>query len=51
MTYRNCKKLIEAGLLKGETLACMLDVFLKNSRITPQEHQLLTDLAKGGEGV
>lgn len=41
MTYRNCKKLIEAGRYEYNDMLNKLDVFLLGDRITPTEYEEL----------
>lgn len=41
MTYKNCKKLIEAKKYEKEDMLIKLDVFLLNNRITEAEYNEL----------
>lgn len=41
MTYRNCKKLIEAGRYEYNDMLNKLDVFLLGNRITQTEYEEL----------
>ena len=41
MTYRNCKKIIEAGRYEYEDMMNKLDVFLLGNRITQAEYEEL----------
>ena len=44
MTYRNCKKLIEAGRYEKEDMLNKLDVFLLGDRITRAQYEELVEL-------
>lgn len=44
MTYRNCKKLIEAGRYEYEDMLNKLDVFLLGNRINKEEYIELIEL-------
>ena len=44
MTYRNCKKLIEAGRYEKEDMLNKLDVFLLGDRITRMQYEELVEL-------
>ncbi|MBB6716280.1 hypothetical protein [Clostridium gasigenes] len=44
MTYRNCKKLINADRYEYEDMIIKLDVFLLNNRITTEEYKELAAL-------
>lgn len=44
LTYRNCKKLIEAGRYTKEDMLNKLDVFLLGDRITQAEYEELVNL-------
>lgn len=44
MTYKNCKKLIEAGRYEYEDMMNKLDVFLLGDRITQMEYEELRNL-------
>lgn len=44
MTYRNCKKLIEAGRYEKEDMLNKLDVFLLGDRITQAEYEELVKI-------
>lgn len=51
MTYRNCKKLIEAGRYEREDLLSKLDVFLLNNRLTETEYNELVQMIHEREAV
>lgn len=44
MTYRNCKKLIEAGRYEYDDMMNKLDVFLLADRITQEQYEELIGL-------
>lgn len=44
MTYRNCKKLIEAGRYEYDDMMNKLDVFLLGDRVTQAEYTELVGL-------
>lgn len=44
MTYRNCKKLIEAGRYEYADMLNKLDVFLLGNRISKEEYLELIEL-------
>ena len=44
MTYRNCKKLIEAGRYEFDDMMNKLDVFLLGNRITQEQYTELVGL-------
>lgn len=44
MTYKNCKKLIEAGRFEREDMLMKLDIFLLNNRISQGEYEELVGL-------
>ena len=44
MTYKNCKKLIEAGRCSYEDMMKKLDVFLLNNRITVEQYRELIEI-------
>lgn len=46
MTYRNCKKLIEAGRYEYNDMLNKLDVFLLGNRITPTEYEELCTMMR-----
>lgn len=43
-TYENLKKLIALGRKSKEQILIMMDVFLMNNRITPEQYNELTAL-------
>ena len=51
MTYRNCRKLIEAGRYEREDMLNKLDVFLLNNRLTETEYNELVGLIQEREAV
>lgn len=44
LTYRNCKKLIEAGRYEYDDMSAKLDVFLLGDRITIEEYNELVQM-------
>lgn len=44
MTYKNCKKLIEAGRYEYDDMMNKLDVFLLGDRITEEEYKELVQM-------
>lgn len=44
MTYKNCKKLIEAGRYEYDDMMNKLDVFLLGNRITQEQYKELVEL-------
>lgn len=44
MTYRNCKKLIEAGRYEYNDMMNKLDIFLIGDRITQAEYEELVKM-------
>ena len=44
MTYRNCKKLIEAGRYEYNDMMNKLDVFLLGNRITEEQYTELVGM-------
>ena len=44
MTYRNCKKLIEAGRYEYDDMMNKLDVFLLGNRITEEQYTELVGM-------
>lgn len=46
MTYRNCKKLIEAGRYEYNDMLNKLDVFLLGDRITQAEYEELCTMIR-----
>lgn len=44
MTYKNCKKLIEAGRYEYEDMMNKLDVFLLGDRITQAQYEELVKM-------
>lgn len=53
MTYRNCKKLIEAGRYEYDDMMNKLDVFLLGDRVTQEQYTELVALmdSKKNEAV
>lgn len=49
MTYRNCKKIIEAGRYVYEDMLNKLDVFLLADRMTTEEYKELVEILKSKE--
>ncbi|WP_404988159.1 hypothetical protein [Clostridium culturomicium] len=44
MTYRNCKKLIEAGRYEYDDMMNKLDVFLLGDRVTQEQYTELVGM-------
>ena len=44
MTYRNCKKLIEAGRYEYSDMMNKLDVFLLGDRVTQEQYEELVKM-------
>lgn len=51
LTYRNCKKLIEAGRYEKEDMMNKLDVFLLGDRISQSEYEELVNMIDAKETV
>lgn len=44
MTYKNCKKLIEAGRYEKSDMMMKLDIFLLGDRITKEQYDELVSM-------
>ncbi|MDU6304742.1 MAG: hypothetical protein E6585_23990 [Serratia marcescens] len=51
MTYRNCKKLIEAGRYEYSDMMNKLDVFLLGNRIKQSEYEELVQMMNNRKEV
>lgn len=51
MTYKNCKKLIEAGRYEYEDMMNKLDTFLLGDRITQAQYEELVEMINNRKDV